>query len=239
MIKTLFIVTDIHGHYTLLNTALETAGFDPSREDHLLICCGDYFDRGKENLEVLKYFERVPHKVLLRGNHEDLLLKLMQTGKILPNHITNGTLQTVESFFGKYAIDPMTATIDFSGKSRMADRVCEFIAETVDYFETEHYLFVHGWFPDGCTTEYARKQASPLHWEKARWKKWTDHYTGTPPCPDKTIVCGHVPTQHARHVDKARSNDCADIFYGDGIIALDAGTSDSGQINVLVITEDV
>ena len=239
MEKKLFVVTDIHGHYTLLKSALDAAGFDPHCEDQLLICCGDYFDRGSENLEVLKFFERLQNKVLLRGNHEDLLLKLMETGHILPNHITNGTLQTVEAFFGKYAIDPMTATIDFSGKSRMADRVCEFIEETVDYFETEHYLFLHGWYPDGCESEAERKQASSEQWAKARWKKWIEHYTGTAPIPDKTIVCGHVPTQHAWKVDPNRSTDCPDTFYGNGIIALDAGTCDSGQINVLVLTERI
>lgn len=237
MEKKLFVVTDVHGHYTLLKAALDEAGFDRNCEDHLLICCGDYFDRGEENLEVLKFFERLRHKVLIRGNHEDLLLKLLQTGKVLPNHCTNGTVQTVESFFGKYVIDPMTATIDFSGKTRMADRVCEFIQETVDYYETENYLFVHGWFPEGCETTASRQEASPALWEKARWKKWTENYTGTAPLPDKTIVCGHVPTLHAWKVDPNWGKDRADIFCGNSVIALDAGTCDSKKVNVLVLTE--
>ena len=239
MEKKLFVVTDVHGHYSLLKAALDEAGFDRNCEDHLLICCGDYFDRGEENLEVLKFFERLQHKVLIRGNHEDLLLKLLQTGKILPNHCINGTVQTVESFFGKYAIDPMTAIIDFSGKTRMVDRVCEFISETVHYYETDQYLFVHGWYPDDCETEESRQTASDEQWEKARWKKWTEHYQGTPPVPGKIVVCGHVPTQNGWKADPRRSKDCADIFYGNGIIALDAGTCDSGKINVLVITEQI
>ena len=81
--KKMFVVSDVHGHYTLLREALDRAGFDKDNEDHLLICCGDYFDRGNENVEVLRFFERLQHKVLLRGNHEDLLLKLLQTGKVL------------------------------------------------------------------------------------------------------------------------------------------------------------
>ena len=53
----------------------------------------NYFDRGNENVEVLKFFERLQNKVLLRGNHEDLLLKLLQTGKVLPHHYINGTMR--------------------------------------------------------------------------------------------------------------------------------------------------
>jgi predicted phosphodiesterase len=47
-VKKIFVVSDIHGHCTLLQKALERAGFDDANEDHLLICCGDYFDRHRK-----------------------------------------------------------------------------------------------------------------------------------------------------------------------------------------------
>ena len=225
--KKIFVVSDVHGHYTLLKEALDRVGFENENPDHLLICCGDCFDRGSENFEVLKFFERLKHKVLLRGNHEDLLLKLLETGKILPHNYINGTLQTLTDFFGKYFINPADDTIDFSGKTRMVDRVTEFIDETVDYFETENYVFVHGWF------------AEKGDWEKARWLKWTEKYDGTPPLPDKTVVCGHMPTFYANKFDTSRSPTDASIFYGNGVIAIDAGTFDSKQINVLVLEDNL
>ncbi len=181
MTKKLFIVSDIHGHFTQLKEALDQAGFDKNDPNHLLICCGDYFDRGNENVEVLQFFERLKHKVLLRGNHEDLLQKLLLTGKILPHNYINGTIQTLQNFFGKYFIDPIDDTIDFSGKTRTVDRICEFIDETVNYYETENYVFVHGWIPESCDTADQRSHASDAVWENARWIKWTDKYTGTPP----------------------------------------------------------
>ena len=75
--KKLFVVSDIHGHCTILSEALDRAGFDRRNPDHLLICCGDYFDRGTENMEVLQFLERLPRKILIRGNHEDMLKKLL------------------------------------------------------------------------------------------------------------------------------------------------------------------
>ena len=233
-VKNLFVVSDIHGHYTLLKESLDKVGFDNENENHILICCGDYFDRGNENFEVLKFFERLKHKILLRGNHEDLLLKLLQTGKVLPHNYINGTLITLENFFGKYSIDPADDTICFSGKSRMIDRVCEFIEESVNYFETDKYVFVHGWLPEKAETPAARQKVSTEDWEKARWTKWTEKYNGEKVLLDKTLICGHMPTFYANKFDDTRQKDCSDIFFGNGLIAIDAGTYDSKQINVLV-----
>lgn len=235
--KKLFVVSDVHGHCTLLKEALDRAGFDKENDEHLLVCCGDYFDRGTENSEVLKFFERLKHKVLLRGNHEDLLLKLMQTGKVLPHNYINGTLQTLTGFFGKYSIDPVDDTIDFSGKSRTVDRICDFIEETVNYFETERYVFVHGWLPENAETEELRKKASNTAWEKARRVKWIEKYTGKRPLTDKTLICGHVPTFYANKFDPTRSKDDSGIFYGNGLIVIDAGTFDTKQVNVLVLED--
>ena len=71
--RKLFVVSDIHGHCTLLQEALAGAGYDRNCEDHWLLGCGDYFDRGTENAEVLRFLERVPRKILIRGNHDRFL----------------------------------------------------------------------------------------------------------------------------------------------------------------------
>lgn len=236
--RKIFVVTDVHGHYTLLKEALDKAGFHKDDPQHLLVCCGDYFDRGSENVEVLKFFERLKHCVLLRGNHEDLLLKLLQTGKVLPHNYINGTMQTLTDFFGKYAIDPVDDTIDFSGKSRTVDRICGFIEETVNYYETDKYVFVHGWLPEKGETALQRSEASDADWAKARWVKWTEKYTGQRPLADKTLVCGHMPAFYASKFDHSRPARCGDIFYGNGLIAVDAGTNDTKQVNVLVLQEN-
>lgn len=236
--KKLFVVSDVHGHYTILKEALDKAGFDKDNENHLLICCGDYFDRGNENVEVLRFFERLQHKVLLRGNHEDLLLKLLQTGKVLPHQYINGTMRTLENFFGKYSINPADDSIDFSGKTRIVDRICEFIEETVDYYETENYVFVHGWLPENAATPGARQEASPEAWEKARWVRWNEQYVGLRPLADKTLVCGHVPTWNASTFDGNRDKKDCSVFCGNGIIAIDAGTADTKQVNVLVLENE-
>lgn len=230
----LFVLSDVHGHCEILKKALLDAGFDKNNQNHLLVCCGDYFDRGDENREVLQFFEQLPHAVLLRGNHEDMLQKLLTTGKVLPHHYINGTLKTVENFFGKYAIDPTTDTVDFAGKTRVVDRLSEFIAQTVDYFETEHYVFVHGWLPEGN-----RWEATPEAWAEARKMRWSECYKGDAPVPGKTLICGHMPAVYAKLFDPNRGIGNYTPFYGNGLIAIDGATADSGQINVIVLEEEL
>ena len=69
--------------------------------------------------------------------------------------------------------------------------------------------------------------------------KWTNMYSGERPLENKTVVCGHMPTFFANQIDKDRSEDNADIFYGKGLIAIDAGTNDTKQVNVLVLEDEL
>ena len=100
----LFVVSDIHGHATLLKDALNNAGYDKENNNHLLICCGDLFDRGTENLEVLKFFERIDRKIMIKGNHEERMLEILESGWLGDHDFMNGTTETIREFFGKYSI---------------------------------------------------------------------------------------------------------------------------------------
>jgi serine/threonine protein phosphatase 1 len=240
--KTIFAVSDVHGHYTQLKSALDRAGYCPENPAHLLICCGDYFDRGSENLRVLKYFDYLDRKILLRGNHDDMLLKLLRTGQLEPHHYTNGMLTTVWEFFGKYSVDGFDC-IDFSGHTRMVDRITDFFHDTVNYFETEHYVFTHGWLPttlsaSGTIIDPNWRRASPERWRAAHFLRWTDMYPKCGRLPDRTLVCGHMPAFFAADLYPERRPDDSSILRKDGLIAIDAGTFSSGTVNVLVIPDE-
>ena len=238
-LKKIFVVSDVHGHYTLLKDALDKAGFDKNDENHFLVCLGDYFDRGNENVAVLKFFESLKHKALLKGNHEDLLLKVLQTGKLAPHNLINGTMTTLENFFGKYSVISADNSIDFSGKTKIVERLCEFITQTTNFFETENYLFVHGWIPAKCRSLRMVRKSDDKAWEEARWTRWTDMYDGKRPLKDKTLICGHMPTFFAYEFDNKRKKGDTGIFYANGMNAIDAGTFDTGKVNVLVIEDNL
>lgn len=242
MRKKLFVVSDIHGHFTQFKEAIDRAGFDPENEEHLLVFCGDLFDRGTENRQVLEYFEKLENKVMIRGNHEDLLMEIFDTCDLHERDYANGTVRTVLELFGPYSVVGRDM-VDFSGKNRQVYRICDVIEEMRDYFETEHYIFVHGWLPI-VKFQYPApplpdwRNAGEEAWTEARWTKWTDVYPAVAP-DGKTVVCGHVPCQYAELFDKSRTEEDPSIFYGDGMIAIDGGTYTSHQVNVLVLEDEL
>lgn len=67
--KRIHHIGDIHGCYTVLKEYLK----DGFKDDELYIFCGDYIDRGIENVEVINFlYENMnrPNVILLEGNHE-------------------------------------------------------------------------------------------------------------------------------------------------------------------------
>lgn len=53
---TYFVTSDIHGFYTIFKKALKKAKFDINNKDHVLIICGDLFDRGEEETLLTNNF---------------------------------------------------------------------------------------------------------------------------------------------------------------------------------------
>lgn len=79
-----FAVGDIHGHFTLLQQALDRASFDPARDR--LFSVGDLIDRGPECELVLEWLDK-PWFHPVRGNHDDYVCRhdTCDTGNWLQN----------------------------------------------------------------------------------------------------------------------------------------------------------
>ena len=241
MSKKLFVVSDIHGHYSRLMEALESAGFDSENEAHVFVSCGDLFDRGAENVQVYEFVKGLARKILIRGNHEDMLCDILKRGYITANDVYNGMDITVEQMLGAEAVDAKGA---FS-KTAHAKKIRElkkFVASMSDYYESGDYVFTHGWLPVIFDGKYPHvnpswKKASKADWEYARFVGWHEMYDIGAVLEGKTIVCGHRPASLGRMFDDNREHDLSEPFYGEGVIAIDAFTVRSGRVNVLVIEE--
>ena len=79
-----FAVGDIHGHFTLLQQALNRLGFDPAKDR--LFSVGDLVDRGPECEQVLEWLDK-PWFHPVRGNHDDYVCRhdTCDTGNWLQN----------------------------------------------------------------------------------------------------------------------------------------------------------
>lgn len=72
-------VGDIHGHFTMLQEALDRARFDPTRDR--LFSVGDLVDRGPESEQLLRWLNK-PWFHAIQGNHEDIAIRHVQIGKV-------------------------------------------------------------------------------------------------------------------------------------------------------------
>ena len=227
----LFVVSDIHSFYDKLIETLKNAEFDENNKDHWLVCCGDYFDRGDKPLEVLNYLTGLKRKILIRGNHEDLLMDCLKRKRGLEHDFHNGTIKTINDF-------APNAT-SFEDACEITEKlVQDFINSTVNYFETENYVYVHGWIPN----REDWREASNADWDEACWSNGIkEAIEGN--TIEKNIICGHYHTSWG-HALKNKNNDewgkNADFspYYSEGIIAIDACTVVSNTMNMLVLEDE-
>lgn len=244
MKKKIFAVSDIHGHCRQLKNALDEAGFSSENDTHLLLVCGDLFDRGNENRDVLNFLNSVQNKVLIRGNHEDILSRVLREKRLVKMDYYNGLDRTVFDFFGKDVL-MKNGILNFEGKEAVLEELHTLLSGMYDYFETEHYIFTHGWLPvewndmgESILSEDFR-HARPAKWERARFAEWYAMYRNGLTVPGKTVVCGHRASAFGYLFDQTRKENDSSVFLHPGIAAIDALTVQSGRVNVFVVEEDI
>ena len=251
-----YIVSDTHGYYTELVEALTNKGFFNDTEPHKLILCGDAFDRGGEAVKLQNFLVELLRKdelIYIKGNHEDLMEELLNTlGNPLvvkgllwgySKHIHNGTFDTaIQLLSNKNLIESFCINSKpFVNDIKESPMYKKLFPSMVDYFETENYIFVHGWIP--CTPKW--RKASKEKWDEARWLNGIEMACGKGIIePDKTIVCGHFHASygHSKYglyeTSEFGKDAVFEPFYSKGIIAIDACTAHTGKVNCIVIEDN-
>lgn len=256
--KTYFVVSDIHGFHSIFYFTLIENGFDINNKNHIIIICGDVFDRGNEAKELLDFLLSIPEDrlVLIRGNHEDLLedclAELKKFGPISHHHWSNGTISTIGQLTDTNPYDLISGLFKYEELESKLEKYFSLVNRCVDYYELDKYVFVHGWvpviyedrFPEGpgvmgvWCEPIIHLDASKEMWESARWKNGMQCADLGIIIPDRTIVCGHWHTGWGHyHILKDCDDEDSrfDIYYNDGVIALDACTALSKTVNILKI----
>ena len=253
--KKLFVVSDVHSFYTIMKDALDKAGFDPNNENHWLIVCGDCFDRGDESEEMLHYLMSLERKVLIRGNHDDLLEECCERGYPQWHDNHNFTTQTINDIGGACEGKSFSECCLITYNKMAAYRNL-----LVNYFETKNYIFVHGWIPCeyyendynpnkpwhqyGKTYRYNPnwRDCNDVEWYNARWINGIKRGREGIIEPNKTIVCGHWHCSYGHHKRTGSpEHDVGaiwDPYYDDGMIAIDRCTATTYEVNVLELEDE-
>lgn len=238
----IFVISDVHGYFLQMITALNEAGFNPNNEDHWLFVLGDIIDRGREPQQIIDYLISLPRKVLIRGNHEDLFIDACQRGYCMMHDIHNGTLQTIEDLSGTTLITGREQNAFSEAYSKMKP----ILNAMVNYIETDNYVFVHSWLP---TMHVGGNQVIHPNWRTADEKLWNRARWVNPfeaahnsTLSDKTIVFGHwhcsLGWARKYGLSEFGSDARFDIYAGDNFIAIDACTARTHRVNCLVLEDD-
>lgn len=161
---------DIHGCDVALGRLLAELALEPHDR---LVLLGDVVDRGPGTREaidqLLELQARVP-VVLVRGNHEEMMLEAITAGKFMEPWLRFGGSATLFSYGGD--------------RENIPGAHLAFLEEALEYFQTDAELFIHANLEPGVVLEKQR----------AEWLRWT-HLTGleTPHESGKRVLCGHTP----------------------------------------------
>lgn len=233
----IFVVSDVHGYYDIMKKALDDVDFDPQNPQHLLVNCGDAMDRGSQPREVIEFFNRVPNKVLVAGNHELLMEDAIRRKCFLSHDFHNGTAKTAYDFCKKENAGLM-GHAQILGELRDDLEYQKYMSLLVNYFETENYIFCHSWVPGGKDWRYATQSK----WNKAFWGNPFDIASVIGNKTGKTIVHGHWHNSTGwwqKGIGSEFDEDaCFDIIEHDGCIGLDACTAWTHKVNVLVLEDN-
>ena len=249
--KKYFAVSDVHGFYDAMKRALKKAGFDKRNKNHILIICGDLMDRGLQAIELLNFVQdllKQDRLIYIRGNHEDLFLDCLEEMKKYDDFEKFPLINPIHHHNGTYSTCNQLSIRNEEFKSLILNN-------TVNYFELGNYIFVHGWIPvkvkDKLPPHYAHDREFEFYpewryalsdeWDAARWINGIKAAREQLFEEGKTIVCGHWHTGYGHYVYHGigeSQHDCFDIYRDDGIIALDACTVLSDQVNVVVFDEE-
>ncbi len=188
------VIGDIHGCLAALDALLDAIELTP---DDTLVTVGDYVDRGPDSrgvIERLIELDQTMHLVPLMGNHEEMMLDVVEGGAEPYGWLNHGGVQTMESygFSGDLSVVPVSHR--------------EFMKKLAPYFENETHFVVHANYDPRLDLE---EQPQDL----LRWVKLTEYMPG-PHFSGKQAIVGHT---HDRQGQIFRSPHlvCIDTFcYG-------------------------
>ncbi len=177
--KRFFVISDIHGCLDKLERLIDLIKSD--LEERMLIFLGDYIDRGLDSCGVVEFvmdLERNYDTVLLKGNHEKMLLDFL-AGLNQFVYLENGGDLTLASYYNKFKLK--------EGEIFIPSDHLEFYSGLELYYKTDDYIFVHAGLRDGVALEYQNEE--DLLWIREDFI-YSTHDFG------KIVVFGHTPFLH-------------------------------------------
>lgn len=191
-----YAVGDIHGCAHLLDMLhglIETDLRDRPPAEVRIIYLGDYIDRGPDSAGVLERLSQLPPagigRVLLKGNHEDMLGNFLTDPNVGSAWRQLGGLETLLSY--RIDVNDVLGRVGFGGlaaelKKRMPPSHVQMLSTLQTSVSFGDYFFCHAGARPGVTLE--RQDPHDLMWIR-------HEFLGSSHDFGKTVVHGHSPVE--------------------------------------------
>ena len=203
-------IGDIHGCAQALQAVLDAV--QPTADDRLVVL-GDYVDRGPDSRVVVEQLLRLAahcQLVTLLGNHEQMMIRSLDSESYRAGWIQFGGQQTLASYGGEVSAIPPEHR-EFLRRSRL-------------WYETEGHFFVHANYVADVPLD--QQDEAVLLWR---------HLTRSIPAPHqsgKIAIVGHTPQISGEILDRGHllgiDTYC---FGGRWLTALEVDTRQIWQAN--------
>ena len=182
-----FVIGDVHGRRAQLRRLVEWLPLRLGAD--ALVILGDLIDRGEDVPGAVADALDLARggAVVLRGNHEQMLLDFLDEGARLWLHPAVGSAETFEQYAGRELTDGLRADAD-EARREIARSVppehVEFLRTRPLYHEDQYAIYVHA----GLECGKHPRDCDPRQLLWSRNQDFYKHYTGKP------CVFGHTPT---------------------------------------------
>lgn len=232
MVRKVYVMSDLHGHYNIFIKMLQKIGF--SSEDQLYLL-GDCCDRGPDSFKIYHYIQGKDNIHLIKGNHE----MMMRDAFIANNHNSkhtylwnqNGGLKTFSSYH-KHLQKKVFRPYDYQVlKAVFYKMMITYINSCPSFVELEvngqQYVLTHA----GINPKKGLDEQTE---EECAWVR--ECFYTSRGLEGKIIIFGHTPTCHM-HQDSTCFDIWVDPIYKDKI-GIDGGVGGyaHGQLNCLCLS---
>ena len=212
---TTFVVGDIHGRLSLLDQLIADVPWNI--ESDKIIFLGDLIDRGDDSPGVVdRIMELVnvnPNIIVLRGNHEQMMLDCLEYGELNWLIPENGGQVTLKS----YGIN--LNEIDDISDIKIPDHHLDFLSSLPFYHEDDQAIYVHAGLVPG-------ENPADIDPDVLMWTRDIDFYKGY---FGKLCFFGHTPTHYLPKDGRRKFG----IYIHGGCVGIDTSGMDDSPLSCI------
>ena len=225
-----FVIGDVHGRRAQFKSLVEMLPRDDERDT--LVILGDIVDRGEDApgvvSDILELRREQPRRVvILRGNHEQMLLDFIDGRDDLWFHAAVGSEMTFEQYAGHPLNVAVRENYDVAQrevKNVVPPEHVEFFRGLPFYYEDDYALYVHA----GLDCGKHPRDTDPHRLMWSRDEDFFRHYHG------KLCVFGHTPVPFLPLLGRIGNHG---IYVHHSAVGIDTGYTHASPLSCLELPD--